>query len=211
MTVSLSRDLRRDVESPRRARGHRLKVTAGKTIRLQGAIAGANPVRALRPRLEEGSKTPKWQSGALDYDAARITTAGKTRLWGYLPSTATGTASISYTKVSTSSTTVKKVKAYKVQTQGVGRSHRHRCQLKRRSSGKPSAATTGVKPGSTLTRHDGDITITTDGTVLANLDIHGFVTVRAKNVTISNCIVRGGKSKGVATGLITNYGFAGPR
>ncbi len=75
--------------------------------------------------------------------------------------------------------------------------------------GKPSAATTGVKAGSKLTRHDGDITVTKDGTVLANLDIHGFVIVRAKNVTIDNCIVRGGKAKGFATGLITDYGYSG--
>jgi hypothetical protein len=77
------------------------------------------------------------------------------------------------------------------------------------TSGKLSAATTGVKAGSTLTRHDGDITVTKDGTVLANLDIHGFVIVRAKNVTITNSIVRGGKAKGFAAGLITSYGSPG--
>ena len=183
-------------------------VTAGKTLRLQGAIAGANPVRLYVRAWKSGSKTPKWRLAALDYTTARITTAGKTRLWGYLPSTATGTANISYSKVSTSSTTVKKIKAYKVQSKvSVGAPATAAAQTS--TSGKPSATTTGVKAGSTLTRHDGDITITKDGTVLSNLDIHGFVTVRAKNVTISNSIVRGGKSKGVATGLITNYGFSG--
>jgi hypothetical protein len=77
------------------------------------------------------------------------------------------------------------------------------------TAGKPSAATTGVKSGSSLTRHNGDITVTRDGTVLSNLDIHGFVIVRAKNVTITNSIVRGGKAKGFATGLITDYGYQG--
>ena len=77
------------------------------------------------------------------------------------------------------------------------------------STGKPSASMTGVKAGSTLTRHNGDITVTKAGTVLANLDIHGFVIVRAKNVTITNSIVRGGKAKGFATGLITDYGYQG--
>ena len=66
-----------------------------------------------------------------------------------------------------------------------------------------------MKAGTVLTRHDGDITITTDGTVLDKLDIHGFVIVRAKNVTISNSIVRGGVQKGFATGLITDYGYQG--
>ncbi|HEY3408168.1 MAG TPA: carbohydrate-binding domain-containing protein [Propionicimonas sp.] len=77
------------------------------------------------------------------------------------------------------------------------------------TAGKPSAATTGVKAGARLTRHDGDITVTKDGTVLANLDVHGFVIVRAENVTITNSIVRGGKAKGFATGLITDYGYKG--
>ena len=46
--------------------------------------------------------------------------------------------------------------------------------------------------------------------MLANLDIHGFVTVRAKNVTISNCIVRGAQVPTArATGLITDYGYDG--
>jgi len=61
---------------------------------------------------------------------------------------------------------------------------------------RPSAANTGVPPGTTLTRHDGDITITKAGTVLKNLDIHGFVVVEASNVTIESSIVRGGVSHG---------------
>jgi len=58
------------------------------------------------------------------------------------------------------------------------------------TAGKRSAATTGVKTGSSLTRHNCDITVTKDGTVLANLDSHRFVIVRAENVTITNSIVR---------------------
>jgi hypothetical protein len=72
---------------------------------------------------------------------------------------------------------------------------------------KPSAATTGVPAGISLKRHDGDITVTTPGTVLDGLDIHGFVTVKAPNVTIKNSIVRGGRDSGYAVGLITNYGY----
>jgi len=61
---------------------------------------------------------------------------------------------------------------------------------------RPSAANTGVPPGTTLTRHDGDITITKAGTVLKDLDVHGFVVVEASNVTIESSIVRGGVSHG---------------
>ena len=184
----------------------------GKTIRLQGAIAGSNPVMVYVRAWKSGSKTPKWQFAAHDGAASRITRAGKTRLWGYLPDTAARAARVQFSKVTTAKTTAKKVRAYRVlRWVSIGSTavSAAATPAPTTSPGKPNAATTGVKPGSTLTRHDGDITVTKDGTVLANLDIHGFVTVRAKNVRITNCIVRGGKSKGVATGLITDYGFAG--
>lgn len=61
---------------------------------------------------------------------------------------------------------------------------------------RPSAANTGVPPGTTLTLHDGNITITKAGTVLSDLDVHGFVVVEASNVTIERSIVRGGISHG---------------
>lgn len=44
-----------------------------------------------------------------------------------------------------------------------------------------------------LKRQDGDITITTPGTVLDGLDIHGAVVVKAKDVIIRRCIIRGNK------------------
>ena len=60
--------------------------------------------------------------------------------------------------------------------------------------------------GTTLKRHDGDITVTTAGTVLDGLDIHGFVTIKAANVTIKNSIIRGGKATN-NRGIVTNYGY----
>lgn len=56
----------------------------------------------------------------------------------------------------------------------------------------PDAANTGVPAGTVLTRRDGDLTITTPGTVIDGLDIHGFVTIKAADVTIRRSIVRGG-------------------
>lgn len=67
----------------------------------------------------------------------------------------------------------------------------------------PGANTTGVPAGRKLTRHDGNIVVTKAGATYDSLDIHGFVDVRAPNVTIKRSIIRGG----VATnnrGLITN-------
>lgn len=59
---------------------------------------------------------------------------------------------------------------------------------------KPSATTTGVPAGTALTRYpavgSADIIVTTPGTVLDSLDIHGSVIVQAADVTIKRCIVR---------------------
>jgi len=68
--------------------------------------------------------------------------------------------------------------------------------------GKPSASTTGVPAGVALTQHYGNITVREDNTVLDGLDIHGFVSVRAKNVRITRSIVRGGNATS-SMGLIT--------
>lgn len=69
----------------------------------------------------------------------------------------------------------------------------------------PDSTTTGVIPGTTLTRSDGNMTITTNGTTLENLDIYGIVTVNAADVTIRNCRIRGDTN--TATGdCITCYG-----
>ena len=72
---------------------------------------------------------------------------------------------------------------------------------------QPSAATTGVPAGTTLTVHEGDLTIRRPGTVVEGLDVHGFITVEAPNVTIRDSVVRGGEAT-YNRGVITNYGHA---
>ncbi len=59
---------------------------------------------------------------------------------------------------------------------------------------KPSAATTGVPAGTKLKPYFGNITVTTPGARFDSLDVHGFIDVRAPNVTISRSIVRGGRA-----------------
>lgn len=71
---------------------------------------------------------------------------------------------------------------------------------------KPSARTTGVPAGTVLKAHHGDLTVTKPGTVLNGLDIRGFVTIKADNVTIRNSVVRGGKAT-YNRGIVTNYGY----
>jgi hypothetical protein len=76
---------------------------------------------------------------------------------------------------------------------------------------RPEAWNTGVPAGTTLTRHDGDLTITTPGTVIDGLDIHGFVRIQASDVTIRRSIIRGGKSTtsiglvGVTNSAVRNF------
>lgn len=45
--------------------------------------------------------------------------------------------------------------------------------------------------------------------MIDGMDVHGFINVKAANVTIRNSIVRGGHERGVSTGLIADYGFSG--
>jgi hypothetical protein len=61
-----------------------------------------------------------------------------------------------------------------------------------RPGGKPGPGNTGVPPGTRLAVVNGDQTYSTDNQVISGLDIHGFVQIRAKNVTIRNSVIRGG-------------------
>lgn len=57
---------------------------------------------------------------------------------------------------------------------------------------KPGPTTTGVPAGTKLTVFTGDLMITKAGAVYSGLDVHGFVWVKAANVTIKDSIIRGG-------------------
>lgn len=70
---------------------------------------------------------------------------------------------------------------------------------------KPGPNTTGVPRGLKLRRHDGNMTITKDGTVIDGMDIHGYIRIKAKNVTIRRSIIRGAKGVKYNHGLIMNY------
>lgn len=71
---------------------------------------------------------------------------------------------------------------------------------------QPTATTSGVVAGTALKAYNtsgADLVITKDGTVLDGLDIYGDIKVRAKNVTIKNSRLHGGKAVPKAnTGII---------
>src|SRR5690242_11944876 len=58
------------------------------------------------------------------------------------------------------------------------------------AGGRPGPGNTGVPAGTTLTRHDGNLVITKAGAVYDRLDIHGFVIVKAPDVTIRRSVIR---------------------
>ena len=72
---------------------------------------------------------------------------------------------------------------------------------------KPNARTTGVPRGTVLKVHHGNLVVKKAGTRLDALDIHGFVIIKAPDVTISRSIIRGGRHPHHAIGLVTNYGY----
>jgi hypothetical protein len=70
---------------------------------------------------------------------------------------------------------------------------------------RPTASTTGVPAGRTLTVHRGDIVVTTPGTVIDSRDVYGVIDVRADDVVIKNTRIRG-RTAAYYTALVTNRG-----
>jgi hypothetical protein len=58
------------------------------------------------------------------------------------------------------------------------------------------ATNTGVPAGTSLTVVNGDLVVSTSGTVVDARDVHGFIFVRASNVTIKRTVVRGRSASG---------------
>ncbi|NTX17323.1 hypothetical protein HUA76_41800 [Myxococcus sp. CA056] len=59
----------------------------------------------------------------------------------------------------------------------------------RANPGLPGPRNTGVPPGATLVRHEGDVVLDTPGAVLEDRDIHGRLIIRANDVTVRRCVV----------------------
>lgn len=67
---------------------------------------------------------------------------------------------------------------------------------------RPGPTTTGVPAGTALTVHNGDYTVTTPGAVVQNLDIRGYLRIKAANVTVKNTVVRGRPGLSTAMALV---------
>ncbi|HEY1485163.1 MAG TPA: right-handed parallel beta-helix repeat-containing protein, partial [Micromonosporaceae bacterium] len=62
----------------------------------------------------------------------------------------------------------------------------------KRAGGKPGPANTGVPAGTKLKVVTGDQVYATPNMVVSGVDVHGFVQITAKHVTIKDSIIRGG-------------------
>jgi hypothetical protein len=175
------------------------KVRPGQKLWIQGKISGSRTVSLAARSWVQGRKVPTWQTRATDRSSHRLTRAAVTRGWVKLSAKATKSVSTSYTGLATTGTRTAPTATTVAAPTSVTRTAA--------VVGKRSSANTGVPKGLSLKKHTGNITVTKAGTVLDRMDIHGFVTVKAPNVTISRSIVRGGKARN-NTGLITNYGYS---
>lgn len=188
-----------------------LQVNPGERIYLGAAVTSETPVRLYLKAWKEGGVNPVgWQIAAEDDgDSPRGT---KAYAWSYLSaSAAVDQATVKYTKVSMKSDDAKSKTRPLVERWVTPHTLKGASSfsLLDRSLAIPTADSTGPQGGSALKQHHGDIVVTEKGTVLQDLDVHGFVIVQAPDVVIRNSIIRGGPPKGHAIGLITNYGNEG--
>lgn len=70
-------------------------------------------------------------------------------------------------------------------TFGASGGFQYNCIVKPSDCGYPDETNTGVPDGTQLT-NSGDVYVTQDGTVIQNLNVTGFILIRADNVTIRN-------------------------
>jgi hypothetical protein len=69
----------------------------------------------------------------------------------------------------------------------------------------PGPTNTGAPKGVNLTVHQGDLVVTTPGTVIDGWDVRGRVLVKADDVTIRNSVIRGGGPLGSYGALVQSW------
>jgi hypothetical protein len=180
------------------------KVAAGKKINVQGWAHGTSSVLLRARAWVDGQAKPDWLASYTDSSSTVVKTSAAARVVVSLASSATSNATVSLAttmnaEAKTTSTTNTPPAPAPAPAPAANIS----------SPGKRlNASQVGVPAGTSLTQHNGDLTITKAGTVIDRMDIHGIVFVRAANVKITRSIIRGGPSK-YHVGMITNQGEPG--
>jgi hypothetical protein len=155
------------------------RATAGASITFEAMVAGSTSTDLQARAWLTATAAPAWQLGVTDSAVTRLSAAGQIGLSAYV-SGASQAMQLTVATFNGSSVTF-----------------------------QPGPKNTGVPPGTALTQHVGNMVVTTPGVTLDGLDIHGFVSIRAANVTIKNSIIRGGVATSGNPGLVTDTDAAG--
>jgi hypothetical protein len=178
------------------------KVAPGQQLEVRAAVTGKRKVKVYLSAWKVGAAAPtQWLMSQTDSSKKRITTAGKTRIAVHLP------AGAATTTVSYQAWTKKTTAAAQARIGVVGESSQAA------GSPDPTTPTTGgsgygVPSGTTLTKKSGDLIITTPGAVISNIDLDGYIWVKADNVTIKNSILRGGPAPTSNRALVMSWNGA---
>ena len=209
-------------------------LTGPARLNLDVAVAGSSPARLAVRAWVNGQSRPPGQLTANDA-ASGPAVSGSFRVWGYLSTSASGAVTVPFTQLGavsadpvatdptsptptaapTTAPTATPTTAPPTSTTSTARPSTPATTPTtpapsapaESSGGQPGAGNTGVPAGTKLTVHDGDLTITQAGATYDRLDVHGFVTVAAPDVTIKNSIIRGGSttaSRGVVQSTNAN-------
>lgn len=160
-------------------------LSSGQVLHVKARVSGADTVAVSVKAWPDGVAEPDWQQVTTDTTADRLSTGSTTTSWAYLSST---TPDLSLD----AGDEVVRPDAPAAPAPVIG---------------PPGPGNTGVPAGTTLTPYYGNLVITTPGARYDRLDIHGFVTVKAPDVTISRSIIRGGVASG-NIGIVTDYGYS---
>jgi len=200
-----------------------IKINGPAKLNLETSITGTSPVTLGIRAWLSGEAKPGWQQSIADATGTRITRTGSLRAWAYLSTAATEDVRVPFaglgqigalpldpapqppvattapvpspTTPKPTATTARPTPTVTKTKDAVKPSPTKTTEPSVPSAGgRPGAGNTGVPSGTNLTVHNGDMTIRTAGTVLDKLDIRGFVSIEAPNVTIKRSIIRGGST-----------------
>lgn len=162
-------------------------LSPGQALHVQARVGGSDNVNVSFKAWPEGSPEPGWQQVISDATADRLSSGSTTSSWAYLSSATPGLSLDAGDEVVRPDAPDAPSPPAPV-------------------GGPPGPGNTGVPAGTTLTPYFGNLVITTPGARYDGLDIHGFVSVKAPDVTITRSIIRGGVASG-NIGLVTDYGY----
>lgn len=161
------------------------RATAGSTIMLEGLVAGRTAVTLRGRAWLASAAAPGWQAGTTDKSRLALGMAGVVAMY-FASATSAAASKVTLVSFNGSYLTLPTPPAPPAPAPGA----------------KPSAANTGVPAGTPALTQHGALTITKSG-VYDHMDVHGFVNIKASNVTIKRSILRGGVATSGNPGLVS--------